>query len=515
MKTIRKAFVSVLALCLLLAAPACQDHSDEVYSRAMAEGASAAKPESSSAAPESSGSSAAGKAEPPANGTGEKYSLKDRDNPEVNYLEKRPKGGEMFDIEPNTELSGELTISVFFLEERLVHWTEAFEAAYPNVKITINAGFKSDAAAEAAAAGKSVEDVTQQRIVDLFAGEAGDIVDLFVSPYRRYYKSGLFYDLHEFMDSDPDFREEDYYTGILKAWETEDGALPVLGTCVDPTAFAFNTLVLDEMGIDLKKEYPDGMNYEEIADLFYRAKDRGALAKGAVLGHYLHPASFEDYELSNYVDETHGTADFDSPGYVKYLETMKALPLENPVYTYVESQYPFFDRTDLVQHSSIQFSIVDRLAYGTEKENLVYQTYRIRDGGTLFFGRDMYGITKACKDPQLAWEFVKFVASEKDFPERLNLNGQNDRMYHQQYFYGFPVNRANLKKLCDSYYYSDQAVYEAADRLMESLNVPRFQDGELMTALEEIHKDYFERDLITAEECAKQLQERAWMYFHE
>ena len=49
-------------------------------------------------------------------------------------------------------------------------------------------------------------------------------------------ESGLFLDLNQLMDSDPDFHREEYYTNVLEAWETEGGALPVVGTVAPPSA---------------------------------------------------------------------------------------------------------------------------------------------------------------------------------------------------------------------------------------------------------------------------------------
>ena len=50
---------------------------------------------------------------------------------------------------------------------------------------------------------------------------------------------------------------------------------------------------------------------------------------------------------------------------------------------------------------------------------------------------------------------------------------------------------------------------------MKQFTSLQFQEGELGASLFEIYLDYYQHDLITAEECAKRLQERAWIYFNE
>ena len=135
-------------------------------------------------------------------------------------------------------------------------------------------------------------------------------------------------------------------------------------------------------------------------------------------------------------------------------------------------------------------------------------------GGTAFRGMNMFGITAGCENPELAWEFLKFMISQKDFPERLHLYGDKDEVYRELYGGNLPIHRGNLQALCDAYF-QDSGVFEAADRLMKQFTSLQFQEGELGASLLEIYLDYYQYDLITAEECAKQLQERAWIYFNE
>lgn len=499
-------FIMIFLFFILFTA--CQEEQNEIYSEALhIEDSSASLSEESSFSEEGSNTSSA--LIPEKSGF-----FADPKDPSFNYLDSRPLPSKLFSEEPNTELSGTLTVSTSIGSQALSDWAAAFEAAYPNVKVEINAGFDSvSAAAQAEKAGGGLSAENKRKIVEIFAGTAGDIVELTTSPYQRYMESGLFLDLYEWMDQDPDFDREEYYTNIFEAWETEDGKLPVVGAVL-PTVLYFNREVLDDMGIDLKEEYPQGMNYQEIIALYEQALRDGALKDGAVLGKYLSPTSFDAFENLNYLNASLTESHFDSPEYVEYLEAMKNVPTGAQPFSIASSYEPFSGRDDLVNLGGLQFSSLSELSGLTSDLNGVFQTYRLAEGGAAFRGMHMYGITSACKNPELAWEFIKFMISGKDFPEKLHLYGENDKVYRELYGGALPIHRGNLQALCSAYY-QDASVFAAVDAFMEKYTTLEFQEGELGKSLFEIYLNYYLYDLIDARECAQQLQDRAWIYFHE
>ena len=498
----------VLAVCLLLGCMGCDGgEQDELYSQALGRASSIQEE-----ALESRETSAPGESMDFAQESSGFFA--DPNNPAFNYLESRPSPGELFPVEENTEFSGTLTISTSIGSEMLENWAAAFEAAYPNVEVEIDAGFDSvAAAARAEEQGGGLGAENQQNLVELFSGTAGDIVELTTAPYQRYMESGLFWDLNQFMDSDPDFHREDYYTNVLEAWETEEGELPVVGT-VAPNLLYFNKAVLDDLDIDLLEAYPEGMNYQEILSLYREAVEKGALKEEALLGKYMSPTSFDPFENLNYLDRDMTASRFDDPGYAEYLTAMKEVPTGAAPFSIAASYEPFEGREDLVNIGGIQFSNLSELSGLTSELGGVFQTYRLENGGTAFRGMNMFGITAGCENPKLAWEFLKFMISQKDFPDQLHLYGDKDEVYHELYGSNLPIHRGNLQALCDAYY-QDETVFEAADQLMKQFTSLQFQEGELGASLFEIYLDYYQHDLITAEECAKRLQERAWIYFNE
>lgn len=492
----------LLSLCLLLTSTACQSEQDTLYSQALEE-------------VESANSSEQGEASSPSSALQESTAPQAEGSLYNNYLEEEPSGEGLFPIEPEMELSGTLTISVDVAAGELELWAQAFEAAHPQVDIQINSGFDTyDAVSRAIEGGEELGSIQQSMVVELFSGEAGDIVELGTFPYQRYGESGLFLNLYELMEQDPEFHMEEYYSNIFKGWESADGKLFVLGPSVWPSSLVFNKLILDEMGLDLVQAYPQGMNYQDILQVFQEAKESGAMPENGVLGRYVGATSLNPFENCNYVDERSGTSQLDTPGYVEYLEAMKEV--SSSISGYTATCEPFVDRQELVQVNSISMATLSELVGQEAGANKVYQTYRLENGGTLFRGSQLYGITSACKNPKLAWAFLKFLVSEKEFPQQLNRYGTYDRVYRDLYTGDLPICRKNLESLCHAFYGDmGEAVFQKANQVMESLTVQEFQDSALFVEFFDIYRDYFEYDLIDAQACAQQLQERAWIYFNE
>ena len=157
------------------------------------------------------------------------------------------------------------------------------------------------------------------------------------------------------------------------------------------------------------------MNYQEVLSLYWEALEKGALEDGAPLGKYMSPTSFDAFENLNYLDRDMTASRFDDPGYVEYLTAMKEVPTGAAPFSIAASYEPFEGREDLVNIGGIQFSNLSELSGLTSELGGVFQTYRLENGGTAFRGMNMFGITAACENPELAWEFLKFMISQKDF----------------------------------------------------------------------------------------------------
>ena len=100
-------------------------------------------------------------------------------------------------------------------------------------------------------------------------------MDLDLTPIYRFAASGLLEDLYQWMDNDPQFDKDEYYTNLFQAVETREGELPFL-----PFAFTFspiylNQIMISKMGVDVEEEYPDGLGLRDLVDLFQKALETG------------------------------------------------------------------------------------------------------------------------------------------------------------------------------------------------------------------------------------------------
>ena len=60
-----------------------------------------------------------------------------------------------------------------------------------------------------------------------------------------------------------------------------------------------------------------------------------------------------------------------------------------------------------------------------------------------------------------------------------------------------------------------ERLFEKFDGFVKKMNMFLFSDGQLGLALGEIQSEFYDNNLITAEECAQQMQERAEIYLKE
>lgn len=417
----------------------------------------------------------------------------------VQYVE----WGDLFNLEPNTELSGTLTIRAYY-SAAIEPWVKEFMATYPNVKIRLDVHPVT-----------SNEDA-QKLAVELNSGTAGDIVMMGLVSNYKYAESGIFLDMYPFMEADPDFHMEDYYTNIFKAMETSDGKMCTMVPFFTTPCVFFNTGVTDKLGVDFLRDYPDGMTYKEIVALYNRAIEEGALPEGAPLSTLGSKDYLGDIVIMDYLDEANHISNLDSPGFIEYLETANSIPAGVELaWDAFAVDYDFQAKNEFLIRSSHTFELLSRYLYeNKEMHNSMMVPCRTESGKNLFEALCSLGITSACENPELAWEFIKFMISEKPFPEGPDENGEQEPAYGKIYRNCTPVNRKNCENLCRALCEDDELI-EYVIESAEKCDTERSSNGELAVAWSEIRKNFFQYGLISAEECAKQMQERTWIYMNE
>ena len=118
------------------------------------------------------------------------------------------------------ELTGHLTIKTFW-DEQMETIIQDFTALHPGVTIDlVKAGGENDV--------RSLDDYGTQTVVELMSGGGPDLVDMAGFSVWKCARSGLLCDLYTFMDRDPEFRREDYYTNVWEGKEYQGGLYSML-----------------------------------------------------------------------------------------------------------------------------------------------------------------------------------------------------------------------------------------------------------------------------------------------
>ena len=410
-------------------------------------------------------------------------------------------------------LSGTLRISCAFGTVTSV-LAEGFMKLYPDVNIIVET---TDPRCPIAIAGFAGQIRTQ-----LMSGEdAPDIVNVaFTIDFIKAAENGMLIDLYTFWNNDPDIIQDDYFTNIIELYEFDD-ALYAIPTIYFLNISRINKRVTEPLGIDV-----DGIteiSASDVLDIYLKALDEGIIGDNFKLV-YGDPGKeiFFDHVAPDYFDRNNGVAKFDSPEFIEFLEKSNQIPTRQTVfsgYTIGAGFSAFEDANNAFTKSD--WSAFTRIAGLSRTSQYTSQGVLMLspDGYYSMTPSGAYAITGTCKNPELAWEFIKYCIMESETaPYSENLGEWNgDR------WYGFnPINRNNLHK----YMISTMERVTGHGFIFEDylwlLELIERVDG--LIQYEALHNEmnvfdiltlYFDMGLITAEECARQLQERAEIYFGE
>lgn len=416
------------------------------------------------------------------------------------------------------KLSGELRIAMPIRDEGIRRMSKSFMELHPDVKITFDCIVDD--------VGNGIPDdcenrYVQKTVTELSGGDAADIVDLAYVSFYKYAKTGLFEDLNELMANDPEINRDDLYTNILDAFEDAEGKLYALPPVFRFSVFLLNDYIMYEMDMDAEKEFEDGMSYQDLIDLYWKAVEDGVIKSGAERGGCYFAADqnknyFDGYAFPMFLDEKNGEARFDTPEFIEYLKMTDTLPFQRTVKqggTY-PFNWPTFGPDD---YFCQQLPAIPAHLGEIDHKTLAGSTgalfYKDRDGNIPFTASTLLAIPKG-ENAELAWEFLKFAIAEKDFPEKIDI--YDPVAYNESflpYSQGVPINRKNYQKLYSAAF--SPALMEKFDAYQQTLNIWGASSYELMANLMDILISYYDNHLISAEECAKQLQERAWIYMNE
>ncbi|MDO4356843.1 MAG: ABC transporter substrate-binding protein [Clostridia bacterium] len=389
---------------------------------------------------------------------------------------------------------------------------EAFNKTHPGKKIVVEPVLKGEALATELMSGKADYILnTSDTSLDASKGAA----------------SGLFVDLYEWMDGDPDFHREDYFENLFEAMEYDGHLYGILGHFYMTVIF-LNRPMVEALGVSY--EPLDSINVVEILDLYDAAKAQGLMTEDT-------PLVFEDaapknclleMEFNSYVDLTAKTSHFSDPAYIELLERVRGTYSERRVsegatISNEPDRSPFGEAILAQSTSSLFLEMIAMMQpaqghpLGQPHEALMGPlVFESISGKAFAGGSQLFMVPKSCSNPELAWEFIKFCIAPLD---EENGEDPNTAFYKAGQGKFFPISRANLKAFAEYRQISGNADFDACLAKLEA-RIEEIRELHVYTlnasiVIYPLHEQYFDYGTITAEECAKQMDDRLYLYLNE
>ena len=424
---------------------------------------------------------------------------------------------------PKEGLSGTLRIggmSEYLLSDLI----RGFMTLYPGITVETDFGFTFSDNSDTGDTTFRVDSYAQRQMTELMAGTAPDV---FI-PSFNYQKSegkGLLCDLNTLIDNDPEFQREEYFENIFTAMEKK-GKLHALPLTVTAPYVHFNTRVTDALGIDVSQY--ETVTAMQILDIYGRALDDGVIGEDFWL-------NYEDAgkialwtfsEKGYYLNAAEGKPRFDSPECIAFLEASRRIQTKRTVETSgltmasdaLETLKEKNNALIYMDFPWISTGLIDYLLnvppYTSKAIPLVTNDQKHLLGLNM---PSVFCIPESSRSQEIAWEFIKYCIMENETATYLEKAGEvnGDRFKMQ-----IPVNRNNLKKYMDAFVsrcYPEGTDFSAEYALiadwMEAINQNYWHSGDLN--FNDILTQYYDSQLITAEECAKKMQERAEIFLNE
>ena len=223
------------------------------------------------------------------------------------YERTKTEGEQVYLIPKTTKVREGLTLACLKTNEYLNYAVNQYNDKNPDDKIILKEYY------DKYAVDASEESALNRLNSDLMDGTAGDIICLeglnFSGATITYLDKGIFLDLYELMNNDPEFQREDFFTDVWRANEI-DGKLYRL-----VPFFSLNTKYgrMDDVGESYQINESLLFETESVENLF------GPMYRRTEFIHDLLVFSLGDPEDSNAVF-------YDSGKMIKYIEIMKNLP---------------------------------------------------------------------------------------------------------------------------------------------------------------------------------------------
>ncbi len=427
---------------------------------------------------------------------------------------------------PEITLSGTLKISTDEITSDVIGWyrsMQEFLKIHPDVKIELN-----DTMVEYTTVDEylvAVKTYSDDLKVQMASGNTPDlIIDSFGGDYTsQFVASGLLYDFNEFIENDPEFIKDDYYMNVIKAQEINGGLYRF------PIEFEFSSVRLREdilNALDIDIESIKTVDYKFLFDVYDRATQSGEFPNLK----YIQAEDFEckailyKEEMTAAYDAQNMEVSFNSPEFIEYLTATNSYTgISNPFSSsMVYGDMEIMDSEDYFAQI-LSMSGTSYNFFTQEVENITMPIPIANSKGEIYAQiMSSMSIPKNAENSELAWEFIKYHIGETEEAVFLDDEGEENGTR-----YLFPAINREFYKISSlhsmEYSYEGGITYtkeqieghlEYVDKSLENPVTIGLSSIEIKNALQELVIDFY-NGLMTAEECANAMQDRAEIYFAE
>ena len=336
---------------------------------------------------------------------------------------------------PDNQPSRTLTISQCWDVYNMDAAIERFKSAHPDVEIILT---KYNG---------NYEKFKMQVTTQLIAGTADDIIDMLGFPGSpTLAENGYTADLYPLMQNDPDFDVDDYFTSVFTGMEHR-GRLHTF-----PLEFLYRLVGVNNVFSDeLASDY---MQYETISHRDMLKLHDGLEEKGnRYPSENLDGITAITTNFKSFVDYESREAFFDSDGFVSFIKQVRDATdpkkiedgrLGNEVDNINELHMQASAGRYLFAETGIQNEFVHFPSVGNGQ--FTHFIPLANDEGKIIItpGTSL-AISEASGEKGLAWEFIKFLATDDPIPDDMVLQAARP-------FWGMPINRTLFRKQAGLFY---------------------------------------------------------------
>ena len=279
-----------------------------------------------------------------------------------------------------------------------------------------------------------------------------DIVEAkFFSPLEH--KGWMFVDLFEMMENDADFELGDYYANVFDALAV-NGKLYQFPLDIQYKFAGINSDAPKEI-IEKFKQY-DAITYSELLDLYFSIPAK----EGRYCSQYIDASTVYNSNLYAFIDFENRTNEIDSPRFIELISKAKnATDPEKVSKSQIGTTLVwsgFMQEADIKEYAARYFFAV---AYNTN-----YQSFIPQDGEEAFAhfiplltecgrveiesGSERWSISANSGNKDIAWEFIKFMASPEANMERMEDVYQAQFVANREFFrLRMPISIASYAKM--------------------------------------------------------------------